>query len=348
MDAESGSDSDEPDEPYVVGLTAASDYDLDVERAVFEGRSVELRAVDVATSDDLAAAFRDADAVVDRLHVAPYTADVIDELERCRVIARCGIGVDGVAHERAAERGIHVVNVPDYCVDEVADHALALLLALRRNVRGYDAAMKAGHWERRPVELHRLRGSTLGLVGFGTIARRVAERARAFGMEVVAADPYVDHDEMADEGVEKDDMDGLLARSDIVSAHAPLTDETRGTFDADAFADMRSDAHFVNVSRGGLVVEADLLAALESGEIAGAGLDVFADEPADQGEGAAAFDHPLAEREDVVLTPHVAWYSEEADAERRETAARDVRRVLAGESPENPVNAPRSGLGVDR
>ena len=346
MSAES--DSGDADEPYVVGLTAASDYDLDVERAVFEGSNVELRAVDVEASEDLAEAFRDADAVIDRLHVAPYTADVIDQLEPCRVIARCGIGVDGVDHERAAERGIYVVNVPDYCLDEVADHALALLLALRRNVRGYDAAMRDGRWDRRPVELHRLRGSTLGLVGFGTIARRVAERARAFGMDVVAADPYVDRDEMAAEGVEKVDLAGALARSDVVSAHAPLTDETRGTFDADAFARMRSDAHFVNVSRGGLVVEDDLLSALEGGEIAGAGLDVFADEPADQGEGAAAFDHPLAEREDAVLTPHVAWYSEEADDERRETAARDVRRVLAGESPENPVNAPRSGSGIDR
>jgi D-3-phosphoglycerate dehydrogenase len=167
-------------------------------------------------------------------------------------------------------------------------------------------------------------------------------------MDAVAADPYVDRDEMFDLGVEKVDLAGALARSDVVSAHAPLTDETRGTFDADAFARMRSDAHFVNVARGGLVVEEDLLAALETGEIAGAGLDVFADEPADQGEGAAAFDHPLTEREDVVLTPHVAWYSEEADEERRETAARDVRRVLAGESPENPVNAPQSGPGIDR
>ena len=348
MSADSGSGSGDADEPIVVGLTAASDYDIAVEQAVFEGTDVELRAVDVATSEDLADAFRDADAIIDRLHVAPYTSDVIDELERCRVIARCGIGVDGVAHERAAERGIRVVNVPDYCLDEVADHALALLLALRRNVRGYDAAMHEGRWERRPVELHRLRGSTFGLVGFGTIARRVAERAAAFEMEVVATDPYVDRDEMAAEGVEKRDLDGLLARSDVVSAHAPLTDETRGTFDADAFARMRSDAHFVNVARGGLVVEDDLLWALETGEIAGAGLDVFADEPADQGEGAAAFDHPLAERGDAVLTPHVAWYSEEADAERRETAARDVRRVLDGEPPENPVNDPRNGPGIGR
>jgi len=348
MRGESASDSTDAGEPRVIGLTAASDYDLAVEREVLDGTDVDLRAVDVATSDDLADAFRDVDAVIDRLHVAPYTPEVIDELKRCRVIARCGIGVDGVAHEYAAERGIRVVNVPGYCLDEVADHALALLLALRRNVRGYDAAMKAGRWKRRPVELHRLRGSTLGLVGFGTIARRVAERARAFGVEVIAADPYVGCNEMKAEGVEKADVADLLARSDVVSAHAPLTDETRGTFDADAFARMQSDAHFVNVSRGGLVVEDDLLAALESGEIAGAGLDVFGDEPADQGEGTAAFDHPLAEREDVVLTPHVAWYSEEADDERRETAARDVQRVLAGESPENPVNVPRSGPGVDR
>jgi D-3-phosphoglycerate dehydrogenase len=189
--------------------------------------------------------------------------------------------------------------------------------------------------------VHRLRGQTLGLVGFGTIARLVAEKARAFGMDIVASDPYVDAEEMTRAGVEKATFDEVLAVADAVSLHAPLVEETRGTMDAAAFERMKDSAYLINVARGGLVVESDLVAALREDRIAGAGLDVFETEPSAQGDAFPPFDSPLSELDSVVLTPHVAWFSEEANDERRRTAARDVRRVLAGETPENPVNDPR-------
>lgn len=328
--------------PVTVGVTAGSAFDLDVERAVFEGMDVDFRAVDIETTDDLIAAFDDVDAVIDRLLAAPYTAEVIDALHQCRVIARCGIGVDALDTDRAAERGTYVVNVPEYCQDEVSEHAVLLMLALQRNLVEYDGALKDGVWAQdvRSSSVRRLRGRTLGLMGFGSIARLVAEKARAFGMEVIASDPYVDASEMEAANVEKVSFEDVLDRGDVVSLHAPLVEATAGAIDADALARMKESASLINVARGGLVVQSDLVDALRAGEIAGAGLDVFAEEPSGQGDGFPPFDNPLGDLDDVVLTPHVAWFSREANDERRRTAALDVRRVLEGETPENPVNDP--------
>lgn len=333
-----GADEGRGEDRPVVGVTAASEFDLSVEREVF-GDRVELRAVDVGSSADIVEKLGDADAVIDRLFAAPYTAAVFDGLS-ARVVVRCGIGVDGLDTEHAAERGVWVANVPDYCQEEVATHTLAFVLALNRRLTPQNAAMHDGRWERRTEGLHRLSTRTLGLVGFGSIAREVASRARALGLEVVAADPYVDADEMADHGVESTTQADLLSRAHVVSLHAPLVEDTRGLIDADALGRMRDDAVLVNVARGGLIDESALAEALDAGEIAGAGLDVFVDEPADQG-GSVPFDHPLRGHDNVVLTPHVAWASAEADLERRRTAAEDVRRVLDGGTPENPVNDPR-------
>lgn len=326
--------------PATVGVTAGSAFDLDIERDVFEGMAVEFRPIDVETTDDLISQFHDVDAVIDRLLAAPYTAEVIDALDRCEVIARCGIGVDALDTERAAERGMYVVNVPVYCQDEVSEHAVMLLLALQRNLLEYHGALEDGVWAQdvRTQSIHRLRGQTLGLMGFGMIARLVAEKARAFGMDVVASDPYVGAAEMEAKGVEKVSFEEMLDRGDVVSLHAPLVEETAGAIDADALTRMKESAYLINVARGGLVVESDLVAALRNGEIAGAGLDVFSEEPSSQGDGFPPFDNPLGELDNVVLTPHVAWFSREANDERRRTAARDVRRVLKGEAPENPVN----------
>jgi D-3-phosphoglycerate dehydrogenase len=327
----------------VVGVTAGSAFDLRIEREVFEGLDVTLRPVDVESTADLKTKLADVDAVIDRLLAAPYTADVVDALERCRVIVRCGIGVDALDAERAAERGMYVANVPTYCQDEVSEHTLMLILALQRNLPTYDAAMKDGVWAQDVTTpaVHRVRGQALGLVGFGTIARLVAEKARAFGMEVVASDPYVGAEEMSAAGVEKAPLEDVLDGADVVSLHAPLLEETRGMMDAAAFERMKESAYLVNVSRGGLVVEDDLVDALRDGEIAGAGLDVFETEPSSQGDAFPPFESLLRDMENVVLTPHVAWFSREANDERRRTAARDVRRVLEGDPPENAVNEPR-------
>lgn len=327
---------------FTVGVTAASAYDLSIEAEAFEGLDVEFRAVDVETTDDLQTELAGVDAVLDRLISAPYTAAVIDALDGCRAIARCGIGVDHVDLDAARAAGVFVLNVPSYCEEEVSDHTLMLLLALQRDLRGYDASVREGRWERRIGEasVRRTSERTVGLVGFGSIARRVAAKVRALGADVVAADPYVDADEMAAAGVEKASFEAVLDRADAVSVHVPLTDETRGMFDADAFDRMKESAHFVNVARGGLHDEAALDRALADGDIAGAGIDVFPEEPADGDEAAPAFETPLARRENVVLTPHVAWYSLEANDEKRRVAAEGVRDVLEGEVPDNAVVTP--------
>lgn len=326
----------------IIGVTAGSAFDLSIEREAFDGMNVELRPVDVATTDDLINSLHDVDAVIDRLLAAPYTDEVMDAFEDCTVIARCGIGVDQLDVDRAAERGIYVVNVPTYCQNEVSEHAILLMLALQRNLTAYDAALKGGTWEQGVQNtVHRLRGQTLGLIGYGTIARLVAEKALAFGMDVVASDPYVDTAEMEADDVEKASFEDVLEVADVVSLHAPLLDETAGMMDTDVFVRMKDSAYLVNVSRGGLVVEDDLVAALKEDHIAGAGLDVFEHEPSAQGNQSPVFENPLHDLDNVVLTPHVAWYSEEANDERRRKAAMDVRRVLDGEQPANPVNEPQ-------
>lgn len=326
----------------IVAITAGSAYDLDVEREVFDDTNVTLRPIDVETTADLIEKLADVDAVIDRLLAAPYTGAVVDELERCTVIARCGIGVDGIDVERATERGIQVTNVPEYCQDEVSEHAIMLLLALQRALVEYDAALKDGDWMQDVTtrEIHRLRGQRLGLIGFGAIARLVAEKAQAFGMTVVASDPYVDAAEMAEVGVERVELDELLSTGDVVSLHTPLTPKTKGMMDGEAFERMKESAFLLNVARGGLVIEDALVTALQEDEIGGAGLDVFAEEPGGQGS-VPPFESPLQEAENVVLTPHVAWTSVEANEERRRIAARDVRRVLEGQPPENAVNDPQ-------
>ncbi|WP_170977363.1 C-terminal binding protein [Halorussus salinisoli] len=318
---------------------------MSIERDVFDGLDVTFRPVDVRSTNELIEKLDGVDAVIDRVLNAPYTAEVVTALD-CDIIARCGIGVDKIDLDAAAEQGTYVVNVPSYCEEEVSEHALLLVLALERNLIGYDADLKRGRWEKGvgSMPIHRLGTRTLGLVGFGTIARLVAEKAQALGMDVVATDPYVDADEMEDHGVEKRSFDAVVETADTVSVHAPLTEETQDTFDADIFARMKSDAYFVNVARGGLVVESDLREALQNGDIAGAALDVFREEPADRYDGPSpTFESEFRELENVILTPHIAWYSVEASDEKRRTAARDVRRVLEGENPQNAVNEP-SGL----
>lgn len=274
-------------EGTTVGVTAGSAFDLDVEREVFEGADVTLRPVDVETTDDLIAELAGVDAVIDRLLAAPYTREVVDSLDRCRIIARCGIGVDAIDTERAAERGMYVVNVPTYCQDEVSEHTIVLLLALERDLAAYDAAMKDGVWAQDVTSpaIHRLRGRTLGLVGFGRIARLVAEKARPFGMEVVASDPYVDAERW----------------------RAPTWRRPRSR----RYSTSRApDSTCSRRSRPG------------------------------RGRGSRR-SRTLRELDNVILTPHVAWFSREANEERRRTAARDVRRVLGGENPTNAVNEPR-------
>ncbi|GGL58544.1 C-terminal binding protein [Halocalculus aciditolerans] len=292
-------------------------------------REVELSTAALDTEAAVRAAGRDADVLVTNSET-PVTAAALRAID-ADIVAQPSIGVDNVALAAAETAGVTVVHAPDYCVDEVATHTLSLLLACVRRLREYDASVRDGEWSwetREPI--HRFAGSTVGLVSFGPIARAFRERLRGFDVDVVAYDPYVERDAMRDHDVEKVTRAALAERADHVTVHAPLTDETRGLVDADFLDGPRDGAVLVNTGRGPVVDEAALVDALDSGALAAAGLDVFEDEP--------PTGSPLLDREDVVLSPHSAWYSVEAMADASASVAADVRRVLDGD--------PESATGV--
>jgi len=284
-----------------------------------------------ASADDILAVARDADAVL--VTYAKLTGPLLRELKKCKAIGRFGLGVDNIDLPAAKELGIAVNYVPDYCLHEVSDHAMALLLALARKVTFANRLVQSGRWEVPPiVPLRRLAGQVLGLIGFGNIPRMVAPRAKAFGLDVVTYDPYVNKDATAAAGVEAVSFDELLARSDFVSVHAPLQPATRGLMNAKAFGKMKKGACVINTARGPLIDEPALIAALDSGHLGGAALDVVTTEP-------LAKDSPLVGRDNVILTPHTAFYSVEALEELQTKCASDVARVLSGEKAVYPISA---------
>ncbi len=322
------------------GVVAVTDHvfpNLDVERALLAEAGYELRYDgDARTPEEVRARTAGAAGVLNCY--APMPAEVIRSLEGCRVIARYGIGLDTIDLPEATARGIVVTNVPDYCIDEVSDHALSLILTLARGITRLDAAVRQGAWS--PTEakpLHRIRGRTLGLVGFGRIARRLAEKAAAIGYRVVATDPFVPAEAMAQAGVESRSLEDLLSEADVVSLHAPLTEDNRHLIGAAELGRMRPGAILVNTSRGPLVDTAAVLEALVGGPLGGVGLDVLETEP-------PAPDDPLIHRNDVVITPHAAFYSEESIAELQRKAAEQVVVALSGARPPYAVNAAELGL----
>ncbi len=298
---------------------------------ILESAGASIEILDEKTEAAVAEAVRGAHGlVVDA--ATPVTAEALAGTDTLRVVGRAGIGVDNIDVAAADDEGITVVNVPDYCLDEVAIQALSLLLACVRAVPQYDREVKAGTWDWGTGQpLRRVAGSTLGLVGFGGIARRLASKLRTFHVDVIAHDPNVDAETMRDYGVERVGFEELLDRVDYCSVHAPLFAATRHLLSTAEFERLDDDAVLVNTARGPVVDEDALLAALETGEIASAGLDVRESEP-------PAADDPLAERDDVVLTPHVGWYSEESRADLSRGVAGDVAAVLRGEAPSNPVD----------
>jgi D-3-phosphoglycerate dehydrogenase len=291
----------------------------------------EMRISKSTGADDILSVARDANAIL--VTYAKLPAELLQQLTRCKVIGRFGLGVDNIDVPAATARGIVVTYVPDYCMQEVSDHAMALLLALARKVPFSNKLVQAGRWEMPTVApLRRLEGQVLGLVGFGNIPRALAPKAKAFGLKVVAYDPYAAKDVFAAAGVQSVSFDDLLARSDFISVHAPLMSATRGLVNAAAFAKMKKGALIVNTARGPLIDEPALIAALDSGHLGGAALDVVATEP-------LAKESPLLGRDNVILTPHTAFYSIEALEELQTKCATDVARVLSGEKPVYPVKA---------
>lgn len=298
--------------------------DVEIERQVLGEVGGELE-VAAGTPEDALARAPGADALLNTY--LPIDSDLIARLERCRIVARYGIGVDNVDLVAAREAGIVVTNVPDYCVEEVAAHALALLLSLLRRLPEADAAVRAGTWGTAPVRpIRRLSGLTIGLVGYGRIARRLADSLRVLGCRILVHDPYITPSE---DGPALVSLEELLRSSDAVSLHAPLTPETRGLIGATRLEVMPEHAVLVNTSRGPLVVLEDLLDALRAGRIRGAGLDVFEKEPVDP--------EVVRDVPGLLLTPHVAYYSEESIRESQRKAATQVVKVLRGQPPDYPV-----------
>jgi D-3-phosphoglycerate dehydrogenase len=314
---------------FVIAIADSPFPSLDPVMAVLAPLKPELRLSASAAPEDILTVAEDADAVI--VCYAKLTGDLIRGLKRCRVIGRTGLGVDNIDLPAAREKHITVTYVPDYCMAEVSDHAMALLLSMARKIPLSNMLVQAGRWEMPAVvPLHRLAGRVLGLVGFGNIPRALVPKAQAFGLRVIVYDPFVKHEAFAAAGVEAVGFDELLASSDFVSVHAPLTPKTRGLFDRTAFSKMKRGAILINTARGPLVEQVALIEALDSGQLGGAALDVIETEPLPP-------DSPLLGRDNVILTPHTAFYSVEALIELQTKCATDVAHVLRGEPPVYPI-----------
>ena len=299
---------------------------LDVEKKTLEGLA-DLVALKTKKPEEFLGEAADCDALLNT-YAGPITAQDMARMPKCRIIARYGIGVDTIDLEAATAAGIIVTNNPTYCIEEVAEQTMAMLLACARKIAFYDRLVRAGRWEVPPGKpMFRLVGQTLGLVGFGNIARQVAIRAAAFGMRVLYFDPFVKDAP----GAKAADLDALLRESDFVSLHPPLTPQTRKMINDEAFASMKPTAFLINCSRGPVVDTEALVRALDAKRIAGCALDTVDPEPLPD-------PHPLRGRENVIVCPHAAWYSEQAMRGLQAGAPGEVRRVLTGEWPVNVVN----------
>jgi D-3-phosphoglycerate dehydrogenase len=314
----------------LIAVTDSVFPSLEPAMAALKRLDPEIRIAKSTSEADILAVARDADGVL--VTYAKLPGELLRQLQRCKVIGRFGLGVDNIDIKAAAALNIVVTYVPDYCLQEVSDHAMALVLALARKVAFSNAVVQQGRWDMPAVvPIRRLEGQVLGLVGLGNIPRRVAPKASAIGFKVIAHDPYVSAAIAQELGVELVSFERLLEISDFISVHAPLTPQTRGLFNADAFGRMKKGAIIVNTARGPLLDEASLVAALDAGHLGGAGLDVVATEPLSK-------ESPLLGRSNVILTPHTAFYSVEALEELQTKCATDVAHVLSGERPIYPVS----------
>jgi D-3-phosphoglycerate dehydrogenase len=289
-----------------------------------------LLVAETGAEEELLALVPQADAILTCFKkVSPA---VVRAGEKLQVIGRYGIGVDNIAVDEATRLGIPVTNVPAYCLDEVAEHAMALLLAGARKIAVYDRAVHAGNWALPTgMPIYRVRGQTLGIIGFGKIGQTLAAKASGFGLRILAYDAYLPPSVAEKAGAQLVSMDELLAQSDFISIHTPLTAETRGLFNRETLRKMKPNAFLINTSRGGAIDTAALTEALQNGWIAGAGLDVFDPEP-------LPADHPLLAQPGLIATPHVAFYSEESVQDLEVLAAQNVAAILTGRRPASVVN----------
>jgi D-3-phosphoglycerate dehydrogenase len=312
-------------------IVYAGHKEVNIERKVLEAYGAEVvAAVDPDTPQALAS-FNDCDALMVTLQ--PVDAELMDRMPKCKIICRIGTGLDAIDIPAATEHGIWVTNVPDYSIDEVSSHAMALLLALNRNLFSHRAMSQTGRWRyetERPIR--RLAGQTLGILGLGRIGSASARKGLGLGLNVIAHDPYLSIERFEELGVRRVGFETLLRESDFLTLHVPLLPETRQIIDAVALAKMRPTAFLINTARGEVIDVDALVAAVRAGTIAGAGVDVLPVEPPPP-------DSPILHEERILVTPHVAWASTESGHDARLRGAEDVIRVFRGEAPRYPANS---------
>jgi D-3-phosphoglycerate dehydrogenase len=312
---------------YRVVITDCDHGSIEEEKEEFGRMGAELILAQVQEEKDLTRACREADGLLNQY--ALLTRRVLENLPKCKVVSRYGVGVDSVDLRAATDLGMIVANVPDYCIDEVANQTLSMILALIRKMAFFDQKVKSGHWDfRLGIPIYRTKGKTLGLIGCGKIGLEVAKRISSFDVKVIAFDPYI---EKAPGGIELKDFDTVLKESDFIAIHCPLNDSTHHLIGEREFGKMEKKPLLINTSRGPIIDEKALIQALEQGLIAGAGLDVLEKEPPDS-------KNPLLKMENVILSPHIGFYSEESISELKRRTARNVSDVLLGKWPSSVVN----------
>jgi D-3-phosphoglycerate dehydrogenase len=316
----------EPSE-YRVVITDCDHGSIREEKEEFDRMGAELILAQVREEEELIRVGKEADGLINQY--ALLTRRVFENLPKCKVVARYGVGVDSIDLRAATDLGIIIANVPDYCIDEVASHAVAMMLTLTRKTAFFDRKVKSSQWDfRQGTPIHRIQGKTLGLIGCGKIGFEVAKRISAFGVKVMAFDPYI---QRTGEKIELTDLETVLRKSDFISIHCPLNDSTQHLIGEQEFKKMERKPLLINTSRGPIVNEKALIQALEEGRISGAGLDVLETEPPDS-------KNPMLKMENVIFSPHVGFYSEESISELKRRTARNVSDVLRGRWPGSVVN----------
>jgi len=320
---------------YRVVITECDHGSIEEEKGELGRIGSELILAQVQEEEDLIRVCKDADGLINQY--ALLTRRVLEHLPNCKVVSRYGVGVDSVDLKAATDLGIIVANVPDYCIDEVSNQTIAMILTLIRKTAFFDQKVKANQWDfHLGIPIYRIHGKTLGLIGCGKIGLEVAKKISAFGVKVTAFDPYIQKPE---EGVELTDFDTVLKKSDFISIHCPLNESTRHLMGERAFKKMEKKPILINTSRGPIVDEKALIQALVEGRVSGAGLDVLEKEPPDP-------QNLLLKMENVILSPHVGFYSVESISELKRRTAENVSAVLSGKSPRSVVN--REVLGKTR
>lgn len=311
---------------FKVLLTDFEFEHLQYEEEVFaeSGLNIEFIKAQCKTEEEVIEQAQQVDAILNQY--APISRKVLESLQNTKIISRYGVGVNTIDLEAAKEKGIIVANVPDYGMEEVSNHALALLLSWARKVTLLNNEVKNGNWDfKASVPIHRFDKQIVGVLGFGRIPRRFIEKVKPLGFKMAAYDPFVSAEDMAALGVRKMELDEIIREADYLSVHVPLIKETFHLLNKERFSQMKKNAVIINTARGSIIDEKALADALEKGAIAGAALDVTEEEPIGK-------DSPLLTMDNVIITPHSAWYSEEAMVELRQKAARNIVQVLSGET----------------